>query len=531
MKIKNCIFITISLFITIAKTAQAQPGTLDITFGIAGKVSTNLGGDEDEGYSVAIQNDGKIVVAGSTTSNGSIYDCALVRYNTDGTLDINFGPGGKIIVDFGSDFEDFRSVVIQSDGKIVVVGYSLQGTGSTANNDIILARFLSDGTLDNTFGTGGKVISDFGGGNTDEGYAVAIQNDGKIVVAGESNVNGVFDGVGVWLDMAVVRYNSNGTLDNTFGTSGIGTTDFGFSQNEYAKSIAIQSDGKIVIAGNVANVSPTYMDFAVARFNSDGTLDNSFDTDGQVTTDFLIRDDYASSICLQSDGKIVVAGYAEHASYQYYFALARYNSDGTLDINFGTGGKVTTAIGTYSNRGNSAAIQSDGKLVVGGSGYILGINSFALIRYNTNGTLDNTFDADGKVTTAFGSNDASGYSVAIQGDGKIVMAGNSAGGTTSSTLDFALARYNINTVTAITPSVRAEYMDIATYPNPTSGIFSIKHKNIHQQMNVEVYNMLGEKVLQQQNTNEINLSASPKGVYFLRIYDDKKSYTTKISVQ
>jgi len=350
-----------------------------------------------------------------------------------GDLDITFDGDGKVTTDFattdfGGALDRAYSTVIQSDGRIVVAGKSFTGNGEQYN--FALTRYNSNGSLDTSFDGDGKVTTDFGGGD-DAAFSATIQSDGKIVVAGES-YNG-----SKRFDFAITRYNSNGSLDTTFDGDGKVTTDFGGTSDDRAYSVAIQGDGKIVVAGYSKG------DFALTRYNSNGSLDTSFDGDGKVTTSVgsSFFTDIANSVAIQSDGKVVVAGFRSSGSRD--FALTRYNSNGSLDTTFDGDGKVTTDFGNSTDDvAHSVAIQSDGKIVVAGqsknlrSGY-----DFALTRYNSNGSLDTTFDSDGKVTTAVGiSNYGANYganSVAIQSDGKIVIAGDGPG-------DFALARYNVS---------------------------------------------------------------------------------------
>jgi uncharacterized delta-60 repeat protein len=294
--------------------------------------------------------------------------------------------------------------------------------------EVLCDRALMAGDLDTTFDGDGKVTTDFGV-NSGRAFSVAIQSDGKIVVAGGSNS-----------DFALARYNSNGSLDTTFDGDGVVTTDFGNSDTAF--SVAIQSDGKIVVAGFSFNGRNG--DFALARYNSDGGVDYSFGSGGKVATDFSGDYDGAFSVAIQRDGKIVVAGGSDHnGSIRLHdFALARYDSNGILDPTFGSGGKVTTDFGGNDEGAKSVAIQSDGKIVVAGhSGNVGSNNYFALTRYESNGSLDTTFDGDGKVTTDFGSGFDRAYGVAIQSDGKIVVAGFSADSINE---DFALARFNVS---------------------------------------------------------------------------------------
>ncbi|MFH1140349.1 MAG: delta-60 repeat domain-containing protein, partial [Chloroflexota bacterium] len=262
---------------------------------------------------------------------------ALARCNADGSLDTSFGIGGKMTTDFGDSGDFVGLVAIQSDGKIVAAGQS--------DYDFALARFNADGSLDTTFGTSGKVTTDFGG--DDAGESMAIQSDGAIVMVGWSNAGGN-------ADFALARYNANGSLDTSFGTGGKVTTDFG--GNSHGLSVAIQGDGRIVVSGNAVVGSPS--DFALARYNANGSLDTTFGAGGKVTTDFggAGGADSGNSVAIQSDGRIVVAGFSNAGGFND-FALARYNANGILDTTFGTGGKVTTDF-EGDDVGSSVAIQS-----------------------------------------------------------------------------------------------------------------------------------------------------------------------------
>jgi uncharacterized delta-60 repeat protein len=394
-------------------------GDLDPTFGNGGKVTTDFGSGcaNDFATAMAIQSNGKIVAAGQTRINNR-YHFALARYNGDGTLDTSFGSGGLVTTDLGGEYDAINAVVIQSEGKIVVAG-----------NGFTLARYNSDGTLDASFGSSGVVTTDYGGWE-DNAYDVIIQSNGKIVAAGSVRTDRGYD-------FALARYNGDGSLDKSFGSGGLVTTDFG-SAYDGASAVTLQRDGKIVAAGEGREDS-SYIDFALARYNSDGTLDASFGSDGKVTTD--LGEDWAGSVgdvAIQRDGKIVAAG-GRHTGGQYDFALARYNDDGSLDTSFGNSGLVTTDFGNI-DLGSTVAIQSDGKIVIAGGADISGDYDyhFALARYNGNGTLDATFAGGGKVTTDFGGWGAVAGAVAIQRDGKIVAAGYTG---IYEIYDFALARY------------------------------------------------------------------------------------------
>jgi uncharacterized delta-60 repeat protein len=400
-------------------------GGLDACFGAGGKRTTVFGSSNDTANAVAIQSDGKIVAAGYSQT-GSNLNFALARYNTNGNLDTSFDTDGKVTTTTGSS-ADANAVAIQSDGKIVLAG----GIYNGPNLDFMLARYNPNGSLDTSFDTDGKVITTIGSGE-DFARAVAIQSDGKIVVAGTSD-NGSAN------DFVLARYNTNGSLDTSFGIGGKVVTSTYPGHNSIATSMAIQADGKIVVAGYDAPTNSSTSDMSVVRYNTNGTYDTGFDIDGIARVGFVgLSSDYARAVKVQADGKIVLAGSSD-ANGTIDFVLARLNTNGSLDTSFDTDGKVTTAIGSGDDFANAVAIQSDGKIVAAGRSYNGSNEDVALVRYNTNGSLDTSFDTDGKVTTVIGSGDDVATAVAIQSDGKIVVSGRS---NPFSTYDFALARYN-----------------------------------------------------------------------------------------
>lgn len=438
---KNIATLLTAWFLALAATTLAQPGSLDGSFGINGKVTTDLGSNYDQGYAMAIQQDGKILLVGESN-----LDFAVVRYNVDGSLDGSFGTGGQVTTDFGTFHDVARAIAIQPDGKLVVAGI----VGINMNAQIALARYSPDGSLDTTFSLDGKVTTAIG---TDGafGFSVAIQQDGKIVVSGSA-------GIGSDADLAVVRYNTDGTLDSSFAVDGIATTDFE-AGNDIGFSVLTLPAGKIAVAGG--SYHGTGHRFALANYNTDGSLDSSFGVGGKAITDFGAGDAVALSITTQVDGKLVVVGYWQNGT-QYDQAMVRYNPDGTLDSSFGVNGKVTTDFGTGDAFAESVVLQPDGKIVVSGTSHNGTYRDFALARYNTDGSLDNSFGVGGKATTDFGSGEDQGWSVALQPDGRIIVAGYASSGTGT---DFAVARYisglNIGVVefslTNVAPLI---------YPNP-----------------------------------------------------------------
>ncbi|MEW6210910.1 MAG: delta-60 repeat domain-containing protein [Acidobacteriota bacterium] len=382
--------------------AQAADGDLDPTFGTGGKVVTDFFGGNDQAIDVVIDANDKIVTAGFATTASAATDFALARYNPDGSRDSTFGKGGKVTTDFAGRADRAFSVVTQSDGRIIAAGFT---TNSDNTTDFALARYNPDGSLDLTFGAGGKVMTDFGPNDIAE--SAGLQPDGKIVTAGT-------DGK----DFALARHNADGSLDGAFGTGGKVTTDFS-GQNDFAADSIILSDGKLVAAGQAGT------DFGVARYNSNGSLDPTFGASGKVMTDFAGRQDFANATMLQPDGKLLVAGNADNGVGRFIdFAAARYNPDGTLDTAFGTGGRVTTDFSGLVDQGFALLLQPKGKFIICGLADNRASLDFALARYNSDGSLDTAFGTGGRVTVDFvsGSTDLA-FAAAQKSDGKIVAAG------------------------------------------------------------------------------------------------------------
>jgi uncharacterized delta-60 repeat protein len=406
-------------------TVNAAPGDLDTSFSQDGKLFDYfIGGYRDQIHGTAIQTDGKIVAVGQS-SFGSITSCGISRYNTDGTLDPTFDGDGKAIIPSGRMFI-CRAVAIQADGKIVAAGNS--NIGNIENYDFTLVRYNPNGSLDTSFDSDGMVITALGDFN-DIAYAVAIQTDDKIVVAGSSDSTS-------HSDFAVVRYNTDGSLDASFDADGKVITQVGAITADVAFDMTIQPDGKIVAAGSSANK------FAVVRYNTDGSLDASFDSDGKAITQVHVYD-AAYAVAIQPDGKIVAAGTSAIPNStspldgHQDFSLVRYNTDGSLDTSFDSDGKVITTIPATSEFAHAVAIQSDGKIVIDGYSNNRSNYKFALARYNANGSLDTSFDSDGIIITPFFGTGDIVNALAIQPDGKIIASG-------TSLSDFALVRYNSN---------------------------------------------------------------------------------------
>lgn len=359
----------------IAVMRHLRDGTPDAGFGNGGRVVTAIaaGRGSDQAFAVAVQPDGRILVAGTTATGSTDLDFALLRYRPDGTLDAGFGTGGKVITSFGASTDRIHAIAIQDDGRIVVAGDSDQGT-TTTGIDFALARYRPDGTLDAGFGNGGKVLTAIRAGSArDSAYALLLQPAG-----GETRIVAV-GGEG---DFVAARYTAAGALDAGFGQGGKLAGVWGNATIGAARAVARDAD-KLVIAGQIQN------DVALARLNADGSLDAGFGTGGKVLTPLSATNwDAATALVRQADGKLLAGGWVyEGNSSSANFALLRYAADGAPDAGFGDAGRVVTPVAapTRGDAGRALVLQPDERVptvrVLQAGEASDGGNRFALLRY------------------------------------------------------------------------------------------------------------------------------------------------------
>ncbi len=409
-------------------------GFIDTSFGTQGYTvySWTLGGYHPFIRSLAIQPDGKLLLGGSIY-NSVNSDMLVVRYGADGVIDNSFHGDGKQTTHIGGS-ESVRDLTVQPDGKIVVAGDVYYG--SSLPTKFALARYTSSGDLDGTFGVRGTQITSFSGYDGASAAAVALHADGDITAAGAAGKN-------YGEDVAVATYDVQGAPDEQgypVQTIGAFYADVGLT---YFLASAVQPDEKLVAAGYVWNGLDH--DFLVARFNRDGTLDQTFGIGGYSKTDFSAvqegsGDELARSLAIQPDGKIVLSGSFFGFTVGGALPVARLNSDGSLDPSFGTGGMTLLDLPGVFEEGNAALLQPDGKIVIGGSVLIADFD-FMLCRLNTDGTLDGGFGSGGVVTSTFGYQDIV-FGLALQPDGKLVASGNTSLPNSFAGFDFCTARYN-----------------------------------------------------------------------------------------
>lgn len=431
-----------------SERVSEMPGDLDLSFGKGGS-GLIIDVDNAEARAIAIQPDGKILVAGyiDTGQKPTFVDFVVARYNSDGSPDSKFHDTGITTLDFNGDDERAYAIALQEDGKIILAGEAINIDNSSF--DFALVRLNPDGIVDRTFGNDGVVLTDFVNASYDSAQALVLQADGKIVVAGFMAT--FKDGELQTQNFALARYNTDGKLDTSFGSDGKVTTDFAGGFNR-AQSVAIQEDGNIVVAGVMSVAGSEITDFGLVRYNPDGVLDSSFGKEGKVTTDFGKNENIAYALVIQADGKILAGGYTASESTKVA-ALARFNADGTLDPTFGDCGKVIGLFGGKDDGINAIVLQADSKILVVGYALAFEdseaqTQDFALVRLNSDGRFDTSFGIGGIVMTDFSGMNDIAYAVSLQSNGKIVVAGTT---DTGSNKSFAIASY-LNTISQSSPT-------------------------------------------------------------------------------
>jgi uncharacterized delta-60 repeat protein len=449
----NCVAVDGSgQVLLVGTTAGASPGlsvarltsagAVDNTFGNQGTASAAVDGTETSA-GIALDGKGHIVTGGSAFSNNSTNIVAVRFSATDGTQDTSYGNGGVASVTFSGTTAFPRVVTADSTGRAVLAGFSIPNAG-TSSGGFALVRLDATGKPDSTFGSGGKVFTDIKGSSA-AGHAVVVQTDGKIVVAGDTVVNGS-------LVFALARYTVNGKLDSTFGKNGLVTTAFP-ATNDVANAIVLDGKGHILVAGSAGFsggfMSTNTMDFAVARYNaSNGALDTTFGKKGLVTIDFssptASSDDSATGIAVDSSGRIVVAGQTSSfnnttETRATNIAVARLKPTGALDTTFGKGGKVVTSFSDKGDSGQAVALDASGRILVAAdTGVDTAISGgIEVVRFTSKGAVDTTFGKGGHTIAALG-NFGSAAGLTVDSSGHILVAGTT--GTATHHI-FALLRY------------------------------------------------------------------------------------------
>ncbi len=482
------------LLILYSISGRCQQYELDPDFGSNGIVATPFDGSSSltAGHVCALQNDGGIIVGGVTSQN-----MLVLRYTTTGLLDSTFSEDGFVETDFFGNDDRIADVEIQTDGKIVVVGTIVNGSG---HPEIGLVRYNTDGTLDNTFGGDGKVHTAIGSPSSAWGYALKILPSGKILVIA---------------DFYILRYEMNGNLDLSFGTNGKIFVDY-FTE---IRSLTTEPDGNILLVG--ASTFTWLGNFYIARIDTNGVFDNNFGIAGEVLfnvcPDESIEYRTAHSVLSLENGNILVGGNCENK-----FAILRLFSNGQVDSTFGIDGVRRTALFSSDSDHQSLALQDDDKIIVGGK-----YGKFSILRLNSDGSVDSTLNQDGIYSSTL--NDDPDYLI-MQTDHKIIQVGASQNGV-------GLVRYREAIAVNVTIPKPEPLSDIEVYPNPSSGDLYLSYNLLQDEklsINIQSFNgsivahlAVNEWRPQGENQAFFQLEKLPGGIYTIQIIVNNNLYHTR----
>jgi uncharacterized delta-60 repeat protein len=495
------LFMTSVLLLTIT-FVNAQPGTFDNSFGNYGVALGPFISQVNHGNAIAQQSDGKLVVTGHNLV-GSSYNTFTLRYNVNGTFDNSFGVNGVVADSMGSSADYGRAVAIQSDGKIVVAGDFF----NNSSYDFFLKRYDTNGTPDPAFGNAGTATIDFISNSDDEAHAMVIQPDGKIVIAGWMD-----DGVDK--DIALVRFLTDGSPDNTFGNNGKVHTDLS-ALNQNANAIALQPDGKIVITGYSFSISGGN-DIIIIRYLNNGTPDSTFDADGIFMPVINTDDDAGNGIVIQPDGKIIVAGYT-YTNFTYADNLIiRVDNFGVPDPTFNSTGFLIINHGN-ENTSTGVLLQPDGKIISVGRLFNTTLD-LSMTRLLTDGNIDTTFGNSGTVTSTIALDDDHLLAAVLQSDNKIAVTGFYAD---SGLENLFTARYNNDTLNT---SIHSPFHDssISIFPQPAFSSIMIKGIDPKHVANIEVLSLTGKVEKHLDMTSDfppVDISSLAPGIYFVKVSD------------
>lgn len=500
---------------------QAQDGILDSTFGINGIVLTEVG-QFSGAYDLVIQENGKIIVGGYATV-GMQNQFAIIRYESDGSLDTNFGSNGIVTTQMGVNGDAIKAIKIQSDGKIIAVGTKM---GIYPDYDIALVRYNENGSLDNSFGTNGKVIINIAG-NEDYGTDLALYQTEKIAVAGFSLVNNNYK-------MVVIRLNNNGSLDTTFDEDGISIIEFPEIGGQLAYKIALLQGEKILIAGHSYSAITSNNMFTSVRLLPTGRIDSSFADNGISRTDISEWGEECTSLAIYPNGAYILSGHFSNSFLYYDFVAVKYTPDGLLDTKFNSTGIKKIDIGSVNEFSFDCKIQNNMKILLGG--YTWNSNTtedFAFLRLNSDASLDTNLNSNGIVITDIDSQSNTIHAIELQSDGKILVGGISQSDSPMLTSKFTLARYTGSSgnvgIKDINQEQIASYYLLPNYPNPFNPSTKISWQvPVGSWQTIKIYDVLGKEIAtlvdeyKPAGSYEVEWDASnyPSGVYFYQLKAD-----------
>ena len=503
--------LTCTVLLSLGLLVYPQAGSLDSTFAGDGMLIFPVGVDTDEASAICMQTDGKILLAGFSVDTISFnLIVSMSRVMSNGTLDGDFGNNGRVLTPVMSTSAEIESVAVQSDGKILLAGSLVM-----ADRKFLLMRYNGDGTIDSTFGSAGIVVTDL---QTEEhGYALALGSNGRILMAGYTR--NLFEDY----DLALLQYLPTGAPDLSFGTNGSAVTDVS-GGDDHAYALAVLPNGKILVVGESDD------NVLVTQYEPNGLVDSTFATNGALITSWTPMRDNARSIDLQADGKIVVAGAAGAGTWYADFGVMRINVDGSLDTTFDGDGFTITGFSAYGDYPVGVRVTTDGRIVAGGKAELTA--HFALACYLPNGTLDPGFGNNGQVLAPLGGLEDHACAMTLDQQDRVVLAGASRVTIpgTGTDHDYAVARFLTTSLLGMpTSSMDPGYR--RPFPNPTSGVLHVDNGGSTAGLGrfIDVQGRLIEvPVARHESSLEFDLTHVPDGLYFLSVGSDPTTSTYRI---
>ncbi|MBC7775290.1 MAG: T9SS type A sorting domain-containing protein [Phycisphaerae bacterium] len=524
---KKTTFLVLCLFLS--KLQAQQSGALDTTFADHGlrivdrkTVESNL--------AFTVQPDGKVVAVGFTEEAG-VSKFTVIRYLPDGSLDPIFASNGVFETTFFPPSNVAQAVTLQADGKILVAGYTTNGQSANLYNDeMVVLRLDVNGVPDVTFGTSGAVILSLG--YNERPVSIRVLSNGRILVAGN-----VFHGT--VSNIFVTKLSNIGNVDVSFGTNGLKQVAISNGLWNYCQDMELQPDGKILLTGEAKTASGT--NFALIRLNSDGGLDPTFSGDGKATNNISPTDDGAQAMLLMPDGKIVLGGYALDANGKTEIALTRFNSNGSVDNSFGNGGNVLAQMGTDYGAVADLCLTGMGNIIVAGTAKRYpSYFDFFLAKYKPDGSLDNSFGDQGITYTDYDGHYDGISDAEILPDGKILVAGTGVN-TSNSISEYLLARYWFSESSG-TEDIVQVVASAWAYPNPTRERKVTLSYNLLEaaEVSLDLFSMNGnllgslskfDQAVGKQKESVTLPSGLPAGAYLIGLRAGDKQTFVKIIVQ
>ena len=505
--------LTFLCLIAFNSISYAQNG-LDPSFGVNGTVTFDFENTTNQESSILKLDNGKILISGNAFVANQEYLTAAL-YMADGTLDTTFGTNGTILFVIGDMHVESQDSAQDNAGNIYFSGELYNQDYSLVQAFII--KFNENGIIDTSFGANGMVATNFGATNEPYATKILIQSDSKIIIKSTIFTNDT--GVGL------ARYNPNGSLDTSFGVNGYVLTFLDNNIAFWSEDSAILPDGKILVMGRGNNSNGTN-DLVVMRYNENGTLDNAFGNNGIKILDIMYIDQY-SYLTVQTNGKLILTGNGRNYGANGMSAvLARLNTDGTLDTSFNNVGYVAIELAAASNFGFiTSIINGDGSiLAVGSDPFYSDLVFFA--KYTVDGVFDTSFNSMGLFEF---DNGLAIYNQALVNDGKILIAGTKNNVSNGTSYDFYMAQFNLDNFLGI--EARTASGSISVYPNPANEFVNITLSNAMTDTQIQIFDVLGKEVISLTTNNdkvEIPIGNLNSGIYFMRVYQNGSVFTEKL---